>query len=364
MKNNLSNNREINRYQFNSLSKPKSNSDKQIKQEKNLYSQPQHQKKNNISKFQNMSKLIVSKIDEILKDQPLKSGSISSLSNHDNFPIKSYLNSDFENSTSYSNLREDLNSINKGENLLGEEKENLSKPFEKNLRLADKIPSISKDTKIRNKSSNTKHRINAKNKKETFMTDVGIENIQNELEPKKKSKYMEAQDKHVREILDNLDDSDGILDENEEKEFLRSNPDKRNEVMEIKNLIAQVDNYKKSLTDEFDELQFLIKFVEDTEDRINRHKQGVSKIFKKAGMKKKTDFEIPEEQEIKEERTYFAEDGSYDSRKNLNLVKSNLNKIYDSMLGFYAKMKHPASEFKESEVKTDLNKFKRKSLKK
>ena len=81
-------------------------------------------------------------------------------------------------------------------------------------------------------------------------------------------------------------------------------------------------------------------------------------------MKTKTDYDIPEEQEIKEEKTFYTEDGSYDTKKNLSLVKSNLNKIYDSMLGFYSKFNNNLFDNYENEDTADLSKYKRKSLKK
>jgi hypothetical protein len=362
MKTNFSSNREINRNKLNSLELQKNKSNKFKNTDNNPYIQHNQDKNSKQFKFQNMSKLIVGKIDEILKEQPLKSGSLSSHSN------KAFQNNEFDILASYPNLREDLIPKIKNNFSTNEESEISSFEFKKKLELnPDNLNGETDKNRTQKRNKSLKNPKRSKNKKETFMTNVEIEGGENNLEPKKtKSKYMEEQDKHVRELLDNIDDSDGILDEKEEKEYLRRNPERRDEVMQIKNLIKEVDDYKQSLKDEFDELQFLIKFVDETSDRINRHKQGVSKIFKRAGIKTKTDIDLPEEKEISEEKTYFTSDGVYDTKKNMNVVKSNLNRIYDSMLGFYAKLNTNIGDYSEThnDGNKDLNKFKRKSLKK
>ena len=369
MKTNFSSNREIDRSKLNSL-ELQNNKSKKFTNSENIPNIQNKQDKNSKQfKFQNMSKLIVGKIDEILKEQQLKSVSLSSHSNMEINSKNPFQNNEFDILASYNpNIREDLIPKIKNNFSTNEESEISSFEFKKKLELnPDNLNGETDKNKIKKRNKSSSNLKRTKNKKETFMTNVEIEGGDDYIESKKtKSKYMQEQDKHVRELLDNLDDSDGILDEKEEKEFIRRNPDKRDEVMQIKNLIKQVDDYKQSLTDEFDELQFLIKFVDETADRINRHKQGVSKIFKRAGIKTKTDVDLPEEKEISEEKTYFTSEGVYDTKKNMNVVKSNLNRIYDSMLGFYSKLNYNVGDYSETQNdgNKDLHKFKRKSVKK
>ena len=55
---------------------------------------------------------------------------------------------------------------------------------------------------------------------------------------------------------------------------------------DFEELIKEIDGYKKEMQDEFDEIQYLIKFTNNTEKLIDRHKNVINGIFKGAGLSK------------------------------------------------------------------------------
>jgi hypothetical protein len=166
--------------------------------------------------------------------------------------------------------------------------------------------------------------------KDTFMTDVGIEG-----ETKVTSKYIQENDKKIKEMLAEIDDIDKFLDNDEEREYLAANPENRSEVEYFKNLISEVDSYKKNMKEELDELQYLIKFVDETKGRISRHKYGVSNMFKETGLKVNMNKEEDSDKEDSDEYVHYNPAGMYDKTKNLAKIKNNLFNMQGNVLNYY-----------------------------
>jgi hypothetical protein len=169
------------------------------------------------------------------------------------------------------------------------------------------------------------------------MTYVGIEGETNR-DQKPKSKYMEETDKKIKDMLDDFDDIDNFLNDDEEQDYLQSYPEHREEVQYFKNMIAEVDSYKKNIKEEFDELQYLIKFVDDTKNRVSRHKYGVSNMFTQAGLKPvPTRYEDSDKENSDGEYVYLTGEGLYDKKKNMSKIKDNLFNLQSNVLDYYQK---------------------------
>lgn len=259
------------------------------------------------NKFQSMSKLIVSKIDDLLEQYPNgKAASNSILPYADVYSNAKNLISNLDEKNLKLDL--DLEENTSAEKFAKEKEKEISKPKKK------KKPTAGK--------------------KDTFMTNIELEeNIQPPV--KQTSRYIEEQDKKIKEMIDDFDDIDNFLNEDEERDYLSSHPEHRDEVMYFKNLINEVDSYRKNVKEEYDELQYLIKFVEDTRGRLNRHKNGVSNLFNQIGIKSGVkNKESSDDEDDRKEPVYYDE-GNYDRRKNISKVKDNLINLQGRVINYY-----------------------------
>ena len=76
---------------------------------------------------------------------------------------------------------------------------------------------------------------------------------------------------------------------------------------DFRNLINQVDIYTQNVKEEFDELQYLIKYVKDTKHKVSKHMDGVKNVFKETKTKKN---KSPNEDEG------YKSDNSYEASRN------------------------------------------------
>jgi hypothetical protein len=216
--------------------------------------------------------------------------------------------------------------VNKIDDILGNPMTSACVPdsalLDKELLNLDNQP-VSKSTVAPKKKKKKKKPV-----KDTFVTYL-------EVEGKTKESYMEEKDKKIKEALAEFDSIDSFLGLNDEKEYLAENPQDAEEVEYYKNLIKEVDDYRNSIKEEFDELKYLIKFVDKTKGRINRHKYGVSNMFSQIGLKKKVQGEELSDKEEDEEVYYTGQGGIYDKSKNLAVVKDRLFNMQGGVLSFY-----------------------------
>jgi hypothetical protein len=307
-------------------------------------------KENPASKFQAISKLIVNKLDDILsqhngKDLVIPYEDMTSTSNLlSNIDISSNAMTDL--STSELRLME-LNTNMSGR-LVKE-----SKPQIKKLK-SDTLPKLNSKPNNQKKTSKV-----TKNKKNTFMTDVEVEQIKkseyegsNKSNINKPSKFMEEENKKVEEIIKNINSIDDVF--NDELNSHDVNDRLRRDAEDFKNLIADIDEYKQSIKDEFDELQYLIKFADDTRGRVSRFKSGVNNVFQKAGMKPKTitndSFENEEKDDLSDRRNDSGDDDIstvYNKLKNMSKIKDSLYNIHDGMIDYYQKFNNKVGQIKK-----------------
>ena len=89
-------------------------------------------------------------------------------------------------------------------------------------------------------------------------------------------------------------------------------------------MIEEVDMYKKNITDEFDELQYLIKYVKNTNKKVDRHMKGINNLYEQAKIKKNNKLIDLD----------YSFDSNNENSNNYRVYKErNLNKIKDNLLG-------------------------------
>ena len=150
---------------------------------------------------------------------------------------------------------------------------------------------------------------------------------------------------------------------------------------DFEELIKEIDGYKKEMQEEFDEIQYLIKFTNNTEKLITRHKNVINGIFKGAGLSKKNIDEKSDDnnknikrnksqrksriqgyldivnEADKMEQEYVEDDdiedyddeflttsvsqlnGVFYKMKKISQIKNNLCNIQDDCLGYHEKLK-------------------------
>ena len=88
---------------------------------------------------------------------------------------------------------------------------------------------------------------------------------------------------------------------------------------EFEELIKEIDGYKKEMEDEFDIIQYLIKFTNNTEKLITRHKNVINGIFKVAGLQK----------QIIDDKNDKEKENSEKNRKVKSVSKSRIQNYLD-----------------------------------
>ena len=218
-----------------------------------------------------------------------------------------YLPSENNNNTLYSN-----NSSNSAKNSFKSEniKPNIKKEKLSNIK-SEKLEKNSKD------DHNLKSVKNTKNKKDVFMTKVDIED------------NLSSSD----EDLKNLSDDDIFNSSNED---VKLNPEMKKDMQDFRNIMGEINDFKKNIKNEFDELQFLIKYVDGTSTRVNRHMNGISNLFSQSGLKSKGEKDL---YKLKEDNDEYDEDdnnrGLYNKNKNMDRIKDNLINLQDNFIGYY-----------------------------
>jgi hypothetical protein len=272
-------------------------------------------------KFQNMSKLIVNKIDDIL-------GSNSqNILNNDFFvdstkDIISQLETNLKQTEIEPYFDTPLVSEKRNPQRKQSEKSTILKPVvsKKPTEKPSQIEKSSSNTDLPTKPQSRTESIKTA-PKNTFMTDVEI--IANQ---RASEDYQKYHDNKIKEVLSTLDDLDDEFTGDSELE-----DDFKKDVCDIKKLFNELDSLKKDKQDEFDELQYLIKLVNNTQDSVDRHIKGVNSIYK---------IQVDKNNEDSDYMTDNANDEVfYPREKNISKIKNNIFNIQDNVFSFYDNMK-------------------------
>ena len=283
----------------------------------------------------------------------------------------------------------------------------------KNLDFDQNMPNINismNELKKEKKLPKVRKKKMKKNYKDGFLAGVGIIKTkkQEKLEKKEQrnNRFMEEKDRAINEMLHNIDEIDDFIKDPEKTKdsyLFEGSPDYKERMAkskkEFEELIKEIDGYKKEMEDEFDLIQYLIKFTNNTEKLITRHKNVINGIFKGAGLQKqiiddKKDKESDKTRKIKSvsksriqnyldvvkevdkmDQEDIIEDDieNYDDEflttsvselngvfyklKKINQIKDNLSNIQDDCLGYHEKLKDTLkrSQSARPQNRKDLN---------
>ena len=286
----------------------------------------------------------------------------------------------------------------------------------KNLDFDQNMPNINismNELKKEKKLPKVRKKKSMKNHKDGFLTGVGlIKTKKKEIDEQKeqrKNRFMEENDRAINEMLHNIDEIDDFINDPEKTKdayLFEGSPDYKERMAksrkDFEDLIKEIDGYKKEMQDEFDIIQYLIKFTNNTEKLITRHKNVINGIFKGAGLQKaiindqndkdgnKNDknrktksvnkgriqqyLDIVKEVDKMEQVNMNGDDseiyddefltssvselnGVFYKMKKINQIKDNLSNIQDDCLGYHEKLRDTLkrSQSARPQNRKDLN---------
>ena len=264
----------------------------------------------------------------------------------------------------------------------------------KNLEFDQNMPNINisiNDLKKEKKLPKVKTKKTSKKHKDGFLTGVGLIKTKKERKQQRQNKFMVQNDEEINAMLHNIDEIDNFIknpEKGKDSHLFEGSPDYRDRMAKSKHdfeeLIKEIDGYKKEIQEDFDEIQYLIKFTNNTEKLITRHKNVINGIFKGAGLSKKNiddklnndedknkkikrnrsqsksriqgyldivkevdkmDQEYAEVEDIEDFDDEFLTtsvsqlNGVFYKMKKINQIKDNLCNIQDDCLGYHEKLK-------------------------
>ena len=283
----------------------------------------------------------------------------------------------------------------------------------KNLDFDQNMPNINismNELKKEKKLPKVRKKKSMKKYKDGFLTGVGlIKTKKKEVDEKKeqrKNRFMEENDRAINEMLHNIDEIDDFINDPEKTKdayLFDGSPDYKERMAKSKKdfeeLIKEIDGYKKEMQDEFDIIQYLIKFTNNTEKLITRHKNVINGIFKGAGLQKTIINDKNDDKDEKNRKTKSVSKGRiqqyldivkevdkmekdntnvddldiYDDEfltssvselngvfyklKKINQIKDNLSNIQDDCLGYHEKLRDTLkrSQSARPQNRKDLN---------
>jgi hypothetical protein len=310
-------------------------------------------------KFKDMSKLIVNKIDDIL----LGSGNSLSILNSDFLldstkDILSQLDSKPKLSdnvisnplpivteTRASEEKRSDKGFTKSNTLINKEissKNALNnKTNDKGSNIVNKNPILTKYntaegikasmTTLDKETGNISKGLKGKN---TFMTDLDL--IANE-EKQAHDDYHKFSDKKINDILSTLNELDDEFKDADDPDL---ESDFKKDVTDIKKLFDELDSVKQGKKEEFDELQYLIKLVNNTQTSVERHMKGVNNLYSNKISEANVNKDDFSDESEEEENTQNKNSDILEFRqKNISKIKNNIFNIQDNVFSFYDHLK-------------------------
>ena len=383
MKNNNSKQKIINRIQISSRTKnekPKSLKNQEILNE---YSKDLFSKIDSIlSDFKPNEKIVLdlnTKNDESKSNKEIEQENILFNLNENNL-IDNNNNNDSSNilKKSYNNNKKILPKIkNENNNNINNINiiEKIENPIEKIEKIEREMRNKSKKKSNVKKPSKTKL---ANNENGEFLTDVGIiKQIKRNKISKKQKKFIAKTDKEINDLINNIDELDNYKYGHDLNDTFEGSPEFKARMEQNKRdfeeLVKEIDGYRDEMREEFDIIKYLIKFTDNTEKLIDRHKNVISNIFNSAGLQSKRNksFDLKNNKNLssdEEENLNESEDDEYEysnrnkfygkdndktidgniqdinkifyKMKKINKIKDNLCNIQDETLDYHEKLKN------------------------
>lgn len=240
-------------------------------------------------------------------------------------------------------------------------------PNIENNNISPNPQNIIKNKEKEKTQKNIKNKSKKKKVKKTdtpFFTDIySIKN--KKIDNKKKEdeeiiKFREQNNKRIDELINTID-SIPSYSRNTKKNDSVYNNDK-----DIVEMINYIDGYTNEIHETFDEVKFLIKMSKNTHKLIDRHKNVLSNIFNKAGMRPKGIQEYDNEDnnnknKINNQNNQFKKEYNniyynrrrrdendmtevFDRLQKINKIKENISNTQDGFLGYHQSLQKKLKE--------------------
>ena len=105
----------------------------------------------------------------------------------------------------------------------------------------------------------------------------------------------------------------------------------RKEQMEFREMLNEIESCRKQVKGEFDELEYLIKYVKDTKSNVKKHMTGISNVCSKVGIKSKIQSNNVEDSDSGSD----GEQLIYNKEKNINKITNKLYDITSNVIGYH-----------------------------
>lgn len=262
-------------------------------------------------KFQQMSNLILNKVDDILNQYPSSGNVINNLPDY---------------SDSYNTTKSIISKLESNTQIVETNSCRRTRTKKHSQKLSKENQEEVKNEEISENSDSIL------NKKDTFITGVLVESQRKDINHD--TNYLEENNKKIKEVLDNVNDIENYIKSEEYSTDI--SPEHQQDMKDFRNMMMEVDGYKRSMQDEFDELQYLIKFVDNTKSKVNRHMFGVSNVFTQTKLKTVHSNKLRENEENSGSDGENNEDEIlYNKEKNLSKIKDKLFNIQDNVITYH-----------------------------
>ena len=212
-----------------------------------------------------------------------------------------------------------------------------SKYGKSNIKTIEEINIISKKehktpflTDIELLKNKTKHGCKIKLKNET------IRKVENEKE-NTDTNYTAKHNNKIKDILRDLDDIDDLTKSVEYKKVYKE--------LNYVDMIKLVSENRKNVREEVDELTYLLNYVKNTNNKVDRHIAGIKNLIKYSGLKVDNNYSKMNDFNKKNINYYdfdsIPENLPYNEYKKieLNKVKNKLLAITGDVIGFHSELR-------------------------
>ena len=190
----------------------------------------------------------------------------------------------------------------------------------------DKILDLSKSYEQLEESIIIEPDVNKRKAKDTFITEIDFE---------RKAK---------------IEEKPILFEKLEETGSSKENNYIKNDFSNFKNMLNEIENAKKQIQSEYDDLNYLIKYVKDTKTSVKRHISGVKSIINKTGANKylKPVIKLDNSFEGKAKKEHKV----FDKNKQISKITNNLFGITNNVIGFHKTL---SQNMNEIETRNKLN---------
>jgi hypothetical protein len=118
-------------------------------------------------------------------------------------------------------------------------------------------------------------------------------------------------------------------------------------------MLDEIENAKKQIQNEYDELNYLIKYVKDTKSSVKRHMNGVKTVINKVGANKYLRGNDLDDSTEEKEKTVKA----FDKERQISKITNKLFGITNNVIGFHKTFSQNMCKIESQNKKNKYNLF-------